>query len=96
MLQADPQPPAAGSSGRYDVTYPLEVDLAAGESTDLEIGLGFQESGCGAATESVRGWPSLTFQVLGLTHERAAANTLAWVQDGPSIECPHRRDWAGR
>ena len=88
VVTADPQPPAAAQSDGLDGFYPLDVDLAAGKSATVTIGLGFQESGCSAGTTWVQSWPSVSFQVLGRTQVQNGANTFIYEQAGPSRECP--------
>jgi len=88
VVTADPPPPADTQSDGLDGVYPLDVDLAAGESATVTMGLGFQEAGCVAGTTRSQGWPSVSFQVLGRTQVRNAANTFIFEQAGPSRACP--------
>ena len=79
--------PEAETGGR-DAVFALDVDLEAGQSTVLDIVLVFHPAGCNdGGTMWMDSWPSVSFEALNRTYDRATDETLAFHRKGRSPGC---------
>ncbi|WP_243057315.1 hypothetical protein [Nocardioides sp. SR21] len=90
VVTVDPttSPAPVPADDGLDAVYPLDQDLAPGESTSVDIVVVFHPEGCNdGGTFWMREWPVLNFETLGSSFDRAPAETFAFHRNGSTPGC---------
>jgi hypothetical protein len=87
--EPDPAPPALRPNGleEVDATFPLDRDVAPGDSTTVTVRISWREAGCnGAGSLEIHGWPSVEFRLMARDHEARSTQRLGFrTHDGDHV-----------
>ncbi len=88
-IKLSPQHAQTASTPRHDINavLPLDSELEAAGSTEVEIGIVFRERGCSRATTTFSSWPRVELRSLGRDLQVWSVDDLAVRQVGPSRRC---------
>jgi hypothetical protein len=77
-----------GSTYELNALFPIDRDLAAGDSTSFEVVLVLHPRGCNdGGTLSSMSWPTVTVDVLGRSHDLHGDKDFAFHRDGTTPGC---------
>jgi hypothetical protein len=88
VVKAENASAVAHSGLDIDAVFPLGADLGGGESMTFEVVLVFNPGGCNeGGTMRLPGWPFVTVEALGRSHDVHSDQTFAFQRRGTTPGC---------